>query len=184
MNIAHTRHAFTWFRLIEPPEKTVKRIHGFYEKLVNLHREVNEEGNTSSPLYQWNMTKEQITAYVTYEGEGLTVALCPTFDRYVNTDDLYYELGGSSYCAVLDDVGGSPSYSECMKVVTYLLSAIHEKVGTVETSDLQEYCRGGNGYIVLTEDTAPYTPLTSTMHEIGLMTPDDLLERMGYFGPQ
>ena len=184
MNIAQTRHAFTWFKLVDPLQDTVNIIHGFYEKLLSMHTEVNEEGDTSSPLYQWEITKEQITVYVTYEGDGLSVGLCPTFDHTVDTDDVYYELGGSVYLAVLDDVGGRPSYVECMKVITYLLSAIHDKVGRVETSDIEDCCRGGKGYVVLTEEAAPYTPLTANMHEIGLTTPDDLLERMGYFGPQ
>ncbi|MCP4402785.1 MAG: hypothetical protein GY801_36470 [bacterium] len=114
----------------------------------------------------------------------MSIALCPSADQDLETDDLFYELGGNSYLASLNDVGGRPSYAECMKVIMSLLRPLHDKVGQIDVSDIEDSCRGGQGYIVLTEDVARYTPLTAKMCEIGLATPENFLEWMGYFGPR
>ncbi len=184
MNISHEKQAFTWFVLVNTLDETIHMIHGYYKKLLAMYKKANETDNTSSPLHGWDMKKEHITVYVTLEVNELSIALCPSVEQGIDTDHLYYELGGGSYLASLDDVVGRPSYAECMKVITYLLRPIQDKVGHIGVDDVEEYCRGGKGYIVLTEDTARYTPLKTSMREIGLVTPDNFLERMGYFGPR
>lgn len=184
INIPHEKHAFTWFVLVNTLDETTHMIHGYYQKLLAMHKTANESGNTSSPLHGWDLKKENLAVYVTLEVDDLSIALCPSADQDMDTDDLFYELGGSSYFASLNDVGGRPSYAECMKVIMYLLRPIHDKVGQIDVSDIEDYCRGGQGYIVLTEDVARYTPLTTTMREIGLATPENFLEQMGYFGPR
>lgn len=184
MNISHNQQPFTWFVLVNTLDETIRMIHGYYQKLLSMHTKANESGNTSSPLHGWDMKQEYITVYVTLEVDELSIALCPSSDQGIDTDHLYYELGGGSYLASLNDIGGRPSYAECMKVITYLLRPIQEKVGHIDVTDIENYCRGGKGYIVLTQEDARFMPLTTNMHEIGLATPDDFLERMGYFGPR
>ncbi len=184
MNISQKRQAFTWFVLVNTLDETTTMVHGYYQKLLAMHKNANETRNALSPLHGWDMKKEHITVYVTLGFDGLSIALCPSVEQGIDTDQLYYDLGGGSYLASLDDVGGRPSYTECMKVITYLLHPIHDKVGHIDVTDIEDYCRGGTGYIVLTEDTARYTPLKTSVREIGLVTPDNFLERMGYFGPR
>ena len=159
-------------------------IRGFYNDLVAKYEYANETGDTASPFHSWELKKENVEVYITLDLEGLSIALCPKLEQNGDFDDLFYDLGGSYYLAVVEDVGGSPSYTEFTKVIDYLLSPIKEQVGRVDYSQVEEYCRGGRGYIVLTEDEAPYKPLRAEMKAMGLATPDGLLERMGYFGPR
>ncbi len=89
---------------------------------------------------------------------------------------------------MVDDVGGRPAYSEFIKVVDYLLNPIKDKVGQIDYWEVEEHCRGGREFVVVTCDAydspaARYKPLKAEMKAMGLLTPDDFLERQGYFGP-
>ncbi len=112
------------------------------------------------------------------------VVVYPKSDQDIDFEELYYDLGGSYFLATVEDVGGSPSYAEFTKVIDYLIVPIKDKVSRIDDSEVKAYCKGGRGYIVLTTDTAPYKPLTSEMEAMALATPDNLLERWGYFGPR
>ena len=115
--------------------------------------------------------------------------LYPEFEPDDSFGDYGYEFGGSESVALVEDVGGRPAYTEFIKVIDYLLSPIKDKVGQVDYWEVEEHCRRGRGYVVVTcnaTDDSPaarYKPLKAEMKAIGLLTPDDFLERQGYFGP-
>jgi len=180
----HSKQAFTWFTIVGTLDETRELIQGFYNDLVAQYKYANETGDTSSPFYGWELRKENVEVYVTFGFDGLSIVLCPRFDRTGDFDALFYDLGGSDYLATVEDVGGSPSCTEFIKVIDYLLSLIKDQIGRVDYSEVEEYCGGGRGYIVLTGDEAPYKPLKAEMKAMGLATPDNLLEQMGYFGPR
>lgn len=173
----------TWFTIVGTLEEAWEEIAGFYETLETKHKRANETEDTTSPFYGWELRRENVEAYVTFDLEGLTIYLQPRFEQYDDMDTLSYELGASMYLATVEDVGGKPTYSEFIKVIEHLLSPIRDKVGRVNDVEVKAYCRGGSGYIVVTEDEAPYEPLWKEMKAMGLKTPDDWLEQMGYIGP-
>jgi len=145
----------------------------FYKTLEAKHKRANETGDTSSPFYGWELRRENVDVYVTLG-----------FDGYDHMDTLCHQLGESMYLATVEDVGGKPSYTEFVKVIEYLLSPIRDKVGRVHDSDVKTYCSGGRGYVVVTEEEARYDPLWEEMRGMGLRTPEDWLEQMGYVGPR
>jgi len=173
----------TWFTIVGTLDEVLEIIRGFYETLETKHKRANETENTTSPFYGRELKKENIDVYVTLGFEGLTIFLYPKFEGYDHMDTLCHQLGESMYLATVEDVGGKPSYSEFVKVIEHLLSPIREKVGRVNDVEVREYCSGGSRYIVVTEDEAPYEPLWEEMRAMGLKTPDDWLEQMGYIGP-
>jgi len=174
----------TWFTIVGTLDEALEEIRGFYENLEIKHKHANEREDASSPFYGWELKRENVDAYVPFDLEGMTIYLHPKFEQYDDMDTLSYELGASIYLATVEDVGGKPSYTEFIKVIEHLLSPIRDKVDRVNDVEVKEYCSGGRGYIVVTEDEAPYEPLWEEMRVMGLRTPDDWLEQMGYFGPQ
>lgn len=181
---ARSRRGLTWFTIVGTLDEVLEIIRGFYETLETKHKRANETGDTASPFYGWELKKENVDVYVTLGFEGLTIFLYPKFEQYDHMDTLCHQLGESMYLATVEDVGGKPSYTEFVKVVDYLLSPLRDEVGRVHDSDVKAYCSGGRGYIVVTEEEARYEPLWEEMRAMGLRTPEDWLERMGYFGPQ
>jgi len=180
----HSRHAFTWFRIEGTLDEAREMISGFYDDLVAMYEEANETADTSSPFYGWELKKENVKVYVEFGFDGLSIVPCPKFDQNVAIDVLYYDLGGAYYLATVENVGGRPSYTEFVKVIDYLISPIRDKVGQVDYSEVKAYCKNGRGHVVVTTDAAPRKPLKVAMKAMGLATPDDVLERGGYVGPQ
>ncbi len=179
-----SRQGLTWFTIVGTLDEALEDIRGFYKNLESKHKRANERGDTSSPFYDWELRRENVDAYVTFGFEGMTIYLHPRFEEYDDMDTLSYELGGDIYLATVEDVGGKPTYTEFVKVIEHLLSPIRDKVGQINDVEVKEYCSGGSGYIVVTEDEAPYEPLWEKMKAMGLKTPNDWLEQIGYIGPQ
>lgn len=178
------RHPFTWFNMVDTVAEAQSLLQEFYDRLVALQQEDNETGGSESLLYGWELKKETVGAFVTLDVEGLSIYLYPKLEgNYYDIDSIVYECGGQYILATLEDVRGRPSYVEFMKVIKYLLSPLKDKIGWINHTEVKDYCRGGRGYIVLTEDVNPRRPLTKLMKEMGLITPENFLAEQGYFGP-
>jgi hypothetical protein len=184
------KQAFTWFILFDSLDETLKKVQGFYDAFVEAHEEANESDDTSSPFYGQELRAENIKVGISLSFEGLAVYLYPEFEPDDSFGDYGYEFGGSESVAIVEDVGGRPAYSEFIKVIDYLLSPIKDKVGQIDYWEVEEHCRGGRGFLVVTyggdaydSPAVRYKPLKAEMKEIGLLTPDDFLKRQGYFGP-
>lgn len=176
------KQAFTWFTIMGSINEVQEIIQGYYADLAAKYKSANETGDLSSPFHGWEFKKENVGVYISFGFDGLSIVLIPRFDQDIDMDELYYDLGGGEYLATVEDVGGSPSYNEFVKVIESLISPIKDQVGRVDYSEVAEYCRGGQGHIVLTEDEARYKPIKAEMKAMGLATPDNLLEQMGYLG--
>ena len=181
---SYRKQAFTWFTTLGRVNEIQEIIQGYYNDLVAKYKSANETKDMASPFYEWELKKENIGVYISFGFEGLSIILVPQFDKDVDMDELYYDLGGSEYVATVENVGGKPSYAEFVKVIEYLISSIKDKVGKVDYSEVEEYCRGGKGYIVFTEDEEIYEPKKVEMKTMGLTTPDNFLEQMGHIAPQ
>jgi len=176
------RQPFTWFNIEGTVAETLSLVREFYDSLVDLYEEANETGETESPFYGWELKKEAVGAFVEFGLEGVGLFLYPRkVKRAYDIDDIAYQCGGQYYLATLEEVGGPPSYPEFMKLIKYLLSPLKDKVGWIDHSEVKDYCRGGTGYIVLTETVHRRQPLTNLMKEIGLVTPEHFLREQGYF---
>ncbi|MCP4373232.1 MAG: hypothetical protein GY797_34775 [Deltaproteobacteria bacterium] len=178
----YNKHPFTWFTVVGTLNETLEMVQGFYDDLVDEYKYDKETGETSSPFYDWDPKKENIGVYINFGFEGVSIILAPKNEQ----GDYFYEwdsgFGAESYVATVKDVGGKPSYIEFVKMIEYLLSPIRGKVSEVDYGEVEEYCKGGRGYIVLTEYETPYQPLKAEMKTIGLNTPENFLEQRGYFG--
>ena len=173
--MASSRHAFTRFTMISTVADVQSRLLEFYDRLVLLHQEANEMEDADSPLSGWTLKKETVGAFVTFDLEGMSIFLYPKLPQNIDLDDIIYECGGQYYLATLEDVGGRPAYVEMMKVITFLLSPLQDKIGWINHTEVKDYCRSGRGYIILTEDIHPHRPLRHLMKEIGLITPENFL---------
>ena len=180
----YRKQAFTWFTTIGDVNEIQGIIKGYYDDLVAKYKSANKTSDMTSPFHEWELKKGNVEIYISFGFDGLSIILVPRFDKEVDMDELYYDLGGSEYLATVEDVGGKPSYTEFVKVIEYLISPIKDKVGRIDYSEVEEYCRGGKGYVIFTEDEERYKPKKAEMKAIGLTTPDNLLEQMGHFAPR
>ncbi len=175
-----------WFTLIDPLDGTLKKVQGFYDTFLDASKEANESGDTSAPFYGRELRKDNIKVGITFGLWGLSIYLYPEFEPGDSFGDYGYECGGGEFVASVDEVGGRPAYSEFIKVIDYLLSPIKDKVGQIDYGEVEEYCEGGRGFVVVTRvvdhPADRYKPLKAEMKTLGLVTPDDFLERQGYFG--
>jgi hypothetical protein len=173
---------FTWFTLVEPVAEIHKEVQRFYEELVAAPQKASEWGETRSPFYGRVVKQENIQMGFEFGFDGFSIYLWPRFDR-IDYDDERYNFGGGQFVATVEDVGGRPACAELRKVIDYLISPIRANVGEVDYGEIEAYCRGGRGYVVVAADTLPRTPLPALMKRMGLITPDNFLAGQRYFEP-
>jgi hypothetical protein len=173
---------FTWFTLVEPVAEIHKEVQRSYEELVAAPQKASEWGETGSPFYGQVIKRENIQVGFDFGLEGFSIFLWPRFDQ-IDYADEGYNFGGGQFMATVEDVGGPPIYTELKKVIDYLISPIRANVGEVDYGEIEVYCRGGRGYVVVAADTLPRTPLPALMKRMGLITPDNFLAGQGYFEP-
>jgi hypothetical protein len=177
-----SQQPFTWFTLVEPVAKIQQELEQFYEKLVAAPKEAKEWGETGSPFYGRVVKRENIQVGFDFGFDGFSIFLWPRFDQ-IDYDDERYNFGGGQFVATVEDVGGPPACAELKKVINYLIRPVQAKVNEIDWGEVEAYCRGGRGFVVVAADTLPCIPLKAVMKRMGLSTPADFLERQGYVAP-